>query len=230
MVCFAYSSMDVYAHTSPDNAVFSISPHSIELQKSDDYYKQLSNGALKNYGFVNNQTIQDCAFRPMILRHLQALRFLKAYLGTNGVYINGSKNSLGLWNNNDIYVWGGSQGGFLTLAVAAFDHDVTKITVESAWLCDIGGGDISSKMESVFRPSYTSALSYIDGLNMAKRISTNTEIQIISGLGDYVCPPSGHAILYNLLKEKYNVRWILRQGHTHGYSPIKQEEYTHSSK
>ena len=36
-------------------------------------------------------------------------------------------------------------------------------------------------------------------------------------MGDYTCPPSGVAILYNNIKSPKKIRWF--QGSTHGYVP-----------
>ncbi|MBS5529908.1 acetylxylan esterase, partial [bacterium] len=63
---------------------------------------------------------------------------------------------------------------------------------------------------------YVDALGYYDTINHAKRIKCPVEITR-AGLGDYTCPPSGVAILYNNIKSPKKIRWF--QGSTHGYVP-----------
>ena len=75
----------------------------------------------------------------------------------------------------------------------------------------------------------TAALRYFDPVNFAKRVNPRSRVEITrAGLGDYVCPPSGIAILYNNLKCKKSIRWV--QGSTHGYVPEeKHQEFKLSS-
>jgi len=44
-----------------------------------------------------------------------------------------------------------------------------------------------------------------------------------AGLGDYVCPPSGLAILYNNIKSPKNIVWV--QGSTHGFVPQNPQKF-----
>ena len=64
----------------------------------------------------------------------------------------------------------------------------------------------------------TAALRYFDPVNFAKRVSPKCRVEIErAGLGDYTCPPSGVAVLYNNLKCPKKINWV--QGSTHGYVP-----------
>ena len=76
-----------------------------------------------------------------------------------------------------------------------------------------------------WRPEFTDALGYYDPVNMAKRIHCKTSIT--SGLGDYVCPPSGLSVLYNNIKAPKTIQYI--QGSTHGYNPPKPKTQTLTS-
>ena len=69
-------------------------------------------------------------------------------------------------------------------------------TAHKPWCCDLGG--IRLNRLRGWRPDFTDALGYYDPVNMAKRIHCKTSIT--SGLGDYVCPPSGVSVLYNNIK------------------------------
>ena len=210
-----YGVSDLSPHASSTDIVLNVCAHSIELGREASYYSNLSNsgGALYNYCFKNNDSRNTCYFRTMILRDLQAVRFIKAYAGTTGVRINGSeKQSLGLWNGK-LRVYGGSQGAFQGIAVAALDHDVTDAYWWIPWMCDVNGAS------SIFRPSYTSALRYFDSVFFGKRISKDVNVTITMGLGDYICPPSGVLALYNQMGGR--VTMYCKQGMTHGYTPQK---------
>ncbi|MBO7311052.1 MAG: acetylxylan esterase, partial [Clostridia bacterium] len=151
-------------------------------------------------------------FRTMIMRDIQAVRFIKAYVGTEGVMINGEKKALGIWNG-ELRTYGGSQGGFQGIAISALDKDVTDAFWASPWLCDVAG------MRSVFRPQYTDDFRYFDSIYHARRVRENVNVHIISGLGDYVCPPSGVVALYNALKASATLEFY--QGMTHTYDSEK---------
>ena len=216
-----YGVEDLGPHASATDIVLNVSAHSIELGREESYYSNLSNsgGALYNYCFKNNDSRNTCYFRTMILRDLQAVRFIKAYAGTTGVRIEGSaKQSLGLWNGK-LRLYGGSQGAFQGIAVAALDHDVTDAFWWIPWMCDVNG------TSSLFRPSYTSALRYFDSVSFGKRISEKVNVTITMGLGDYICPPTGVVALYNALN--CHVTMISKQGMTHGYTPTRASTTTY---
>ena len=224
VVSFHYGSFDVSPLAAEGMATLSIAPHSIELQQDDAYYAEMEK-QYADYGFSGNETFQSTYFRKMILRHIQAVRFLKAYLGTDGVMINGEKVALDLWNGADLAVQGASQGGYLSLAIAGLDNDVNEVTVNAPWMCDIGGGSGNTRMRGIHRPGYNSALAYVDGGYLATRISSSATIKFISGLGDYSCPPSGHTAIYNALKDTHNIVWEVIQGKTHGFTPAQADTF-----
>ena len=216
VVFIGYSVGDITPHASAKNMVLTVAAHSLELNRESGYYTQLSNGVLDNYGFKNNDSRDTCYFRTMIMRDLQAVRFIKAYGGTDGVMIDGERSTLGLWNGK-LTLYGGSQGAFQGIAVAALDKDVTDAQWSIPWMCDIKG------MKSEFRPAYTEALSYFDSVFFGKRIDDSVNITILAGLGDYICPPSGVVAFYNALSGK--VTLTFEQGMTHGYYPPNTAVY-----
>lgn len=180
--------------------LLNINAHGIENGKDEDYYKGLKEGELKGYGFKadENAKPESSYFNGMVLRLVRALEFVKAQPE---------------WNGKDLSVGGGSQGGFQALAAAALDKDVTKCFAAVPWLCDLGG--ITLGRQRGWRPDYAEGLGYYDSVNMAKRIQC--PVSITAGLGDYVCPPSGVAVLYNNIKAPKTLEFI--QGKTHGYTP-----------
>ena len=201
-----YGVSDLSPYISPSNIVLNVCAHSIELGRESGYYKNL----LANYGFTGNENRDTSYFRTMIMRDLQAVRFIKAYAGTEGVNINGTKSSLGIWNGK-LKLYGGSQGAFQGIAVAALDKDVTDAYWYIPWMCDVGG------TASEFRPKYTDALRYYDTVFFSKRIDDKVNITLTAGLGDYICPPSGVVALFNEIGG--NVTMYFKQGMTHSFTP-----------
>lgn len=175
-----------------------INAHGLPNGKSKAFYSEIADGKLKGYGFHGNKTPESSYFCGMILRALRAAEIVKMQPE---------------WDGKNLIVFGGSQGGFQALLVAALDEDVTFCAANAPWLCDLAGfkqGRISG-----WRPAYTPALSFFDPVNHAPRIKAETVIDI--GLGDYVCPPSGITILYNSITAPKKLIYI--QGGTHGVNP-----------
>ena len=137
-------------------------------------------GKLRGYAFSveENSKPETAYFNGMMLRVMRSLEFVK---------------SRPEWDGKTLAVSGGSQGGLQCLSAAGLDSDVTECTAHKPWCCDLGG--IRLNRLRGWRPDFTDALGYYDPVNMAKRIHCKTSIT--SGLGDYVCPPSGESVLYN---------------------------------
>ena len=201
-----YGVSDLSPYISSSNIVLNVCAHSIELGRASSYYSNL----LANYGFTGNENRDTSYFRTMIMRDLQAVRFIKAYAGTEGVSINGAKSSLGIWNGK-LKLYGGSQGAFQGVAVAALDKDVTDAYWYIPWMCDVGG------TASEFRPKYTDDLRYFDTVYFGRRIDDKVNITLTAGLGDYICPPSGVVALFNEMGG--HVTMYFKQGMTHGFTP-----------
>ena len=188
-----------------------INAHGYELGKDADYYKEFyksikSNG--KNYAFdpKQNEDPETAYFNGMALRVMRSLQFLKA---------------LPQWDGKTLVVSGGSQGGLQTIWAAALDSDVSLALPNVTWCCDFAGPDLKKRLKG-WRPSYVPALNYYDSVFHAKRIKCPVTITR-AGLGDYVCPPSGLAILYNNLKAPKKIIWF--QGSTHGFVPKNPQKF-----
>ncbi|WP_052361607.1 acetylxylan esterase [Geminisphaera colitermitum] len=182
--------------------VLDINAHGIENGQPAEFYANLSETTLKNYAFnkQENATPETAYFYGIALRALRALEFIK---------------SQPEWDGKNLTVTGGSQGGFQALLVAGLDPDVTRCTAGKPWVCDLGG--ITINRLKGWRPDYTRALDYFDPVNHAKRIRADT--YITSGLGDYVCPPSGVTVLYNNIPDTTSKRIEYIQGATHRRYP-----------
>jgi cephalosporin-C deacetylase len=184
----------------PGIVSLTINAHGIANGQDEAYYNALRNGELKGYAFNQQQNAdpETAYFNSMMLRVLRALEFAK---------------SLPEWNGKDLIASGGSQGGFQALAAAGLDYDVTRCLAYKPWCCDLGG--VTMQRVGGWRPAWNAALAYYDPINHARRIRCDTYIS--SGLGDYVCPPSGLSVLFNNLAGPKKIEFV--QGMTHGFEP-----------
>jgi cephalosporin-C deacetylase-like acetyl esterase len=176
--------------------IFTINAHGIENGRDPEYYKELQASDLKGYAFdkEENAEPQTAYFHGMALRVLRALEFVK---------------SLPEWNGEALLASGGSQGGLQALWAAGLDPDVTACHVSKPWCCDLGG--VTLGRTQGWRPDDTPALGYYDPVYHARRI--RCPVEIISGLGDDVCPPSGLSVLYNNIPAPRSIEYV--QGMTH---------------
>lgn len=189
-------------YTSPGTLMLCINAHGIENGREPEYYKGLPLG---KYGFDadENAKPETSYFLGILLRVVRSLEFLKEQPE---------------WNGKDLIVSGGSQGGFQAIAGAALDKDVTKCFVNVPWFCDLGGP--SAGRIKGWRPDDADGLAYFDTVNLAKRVKAATTIS--AGLGDYVCPPSGVAVLYNNLGGEKRLEFV--QGKTHQFTPKNSQK------
>ena len=184
-----------------------INAHGIENGQSPEFYQNLRDTTLRGYAFnkEENSDPETAYFNGMFLRIIRALEFIKAQPE---------------WNGEVLIVTGGSQGGLQCISAAGLDPDVTECYPVVPWCLDLGGRNW--KRLGGWFPEWTDALGYYDAANHAKRIKA--KIVIDSGLGDYVCPPSGQMVLYNNLKSPKKLTFS--QGRTHGYQMPNAEKFT----
>ncbi len=177
-----YSVRSAQVRESPKAICFFVNAHGIENNRDAAYYKALEQGELQHYGFRDeeNQKPESCYFNNMILRDLRALEYAR---------------SLPEWNRKEIYLIGGSQGAFQTVAVAGLSEGITSCDISIPWFCDLGGVKIGRVRG--WRPEYAPGLGYFDTVNFARRVKC--PVKITAGLSDWVCPPSGVWVLYNNL-------------------------------
>ena len=148
-------------------------------------------------------------FNGMVLRVKRALQYLKTVKG---------------WNGKDLIASGGSQGGLQTIWAAACGEGVTRAESGITWNCDMYTNgklrkDPSLKLaaDGWYIP-WVDALGYYDAAIFGKRIPKTCRTVITrAGLGDYCCPPTGLAKLWNNIPGNKEIHWV--QGSQHGYVP-----------
>lgn len=206
-------------------ATLNVAAHSMELGQDRSYYVELSQGKLKDYAFnpQYNSSAETVYFREMLLRDVQAMRFMKRYFGSDGP----DSRFRGLWDDvlkKQITLSGGSQGGFQCAAVSVLEPGVSWMNIYAPWLCDIGGYGVNGRQESVYMPAWTEAMEYYDSINFAKRIPCATYIRTV-GLGDYTANPAGVTAFFNNMNPKVNREISYVQNRTHSYNPIDADQY-----
>ena len=165
----------------------------------------------QSYAFdpAQNRDPEVAYFNGMVLRVKRGLQFLKTVKG---------------WNGRDLIASGGSQGGLQTIWAAACGEGVTCAESCVTWNCDMyTNGKL--RMDQALKLAangwyipWVDALGYYDAANFAKRIPKSCRTVITrAGLGDYCCPPTGLAKLWNNIPGNKEIHWV--QGSQHGYVP-----------
>ena len=160
-----------------------------------------------------NKDPEVAYFNGMVLRVKRALQYLKTVKG---------------WNGKDLIASGGSQGGLQTIWAAACGEGVTRAESGITWNCDMYTNgklrkDPALKLaaDGWYIP-WVDALGYYDAAIFGKRIPKSCRTVITrAGLGDYCCPPTGLAKLWNNIPGNKEIHWV--QGSQHGYVPPAYE-------
>ena len=179
-------------------ATFSVCAHSLDCEraKTDSIYLKQKESGNTIFHDVSNRDKEKSYFRGMILRDLQAARFMVEYFGDKGA---GDGKGKGMWNGEVFAATGGSQGAFQSIAVAALDKNITFVRAGIPWMCDVNGsngGD--NRRKSTFIPNYQTAMEFYDTTSFAHLITC--EVMVVASLGDGICPASGVVAFYNALK------------------------------
>ena len=202
--------------------VFNPIAHSIDANSNSAYYTGYNNGDLNCYGGLYtsgaNTDRDEVYFKNMILRDIQALRFVTDYFGADGE---------NLWDGETVRIEGASQGGFRTAALCALASDVgveiTSAYIDMAWLCDINA-EANGRISSRFWPEFTySAMQYYDTVFFGYDIEC--EVEMRAGLGDDIALPTGVTALYNAIASS-NKSITYVQNREHGSSGTFNESFT----
>lgn len=127
--------------------------------------------------------------------------------------------SLPEWNGNEVGVSGASQGGFLSLAVAALDNRITFLAPVHDAMCDY---EVALKKKACGWPHYfyqvdkpdmdkVKGARYYDGINFARRVKCPGWYSF--GYNDEVVPPSSAYSVYNVVNAPKNLSIYQMTGH-----------------
>ena len=127
--------------------------------------------------------------------------------------------SLPQWNGTDVGVTGASQGGFLSLAVAALDKRITFLAPVHDAMCDY---EVALQKKACGWPHYfynvdnpdkkkVEGARYYDGINFAKRVTCPGWYSF--GYNDEVVPPSSAYSVYNCVNAPKTLSVYQMTGH-----------------
>lgn len=166
---------------------------------SNAYHENMWTNVMQGYGWRNTKSKTANDQYLMVMRDVRAVSFVK---------------TLPQWDGRNLSVGGGSMGGYRSIALAALDGDVSKCSPDYPWMCDIAGRPVYGRIGGML-PPYTDELAYLDGVNLAMRITC--PVNFVFGLADYICPPSGIMVLYRNIRGPVSVKYSHNVGHGCGY-------------
>lgn len=212
IVFFGYgvSAISMGASGGKEGIILSVNAHGFLNGQPEAYYAGLAQGELKDYAFndTENQDPETTYFNGMMLRLLRSLDYVK---------------SLPEWNGRDLAVEGHGQGGMQAAIAAGLDSQVTRCVAKQPWMCDVGGAALGH-LRGNWHIKPTPALLYYDPVYHIARYKG--DLRILAGLGDYVCPPSGMAALFNAAKGPRKI--IYTQGAIYTRN-ARGEEFVHTA-
>ncbi|MBS1368654.1 MAG: acetylxylan esterase [Lentisphaeria bacterium] len=181
-----------------DRIVLSVNAHGFLNGQPREYYSNLSKGELKSYAFSQkeNEDPETTYFNGMMLRLIRSLEYVK---------------SLPEWDGKNLRVEGHSQGGMQTGFAAGLDGDVTEAVLNQPWMCDIGGAAMGH-LRGTWHIRPTEALKYYDTIYHMRRY--NGKVRLMAGLGDYVCPPFGMAVIFEEAQGPKEIIYTQSAGHS----------------
>jgi cephalosporin-C deacetylase-like acetyl esterase len=126
-------------------------------------------------------------------------------------------------DQNQLGIWGGSQGGGLSFATAALDQRIDYCVADIPWLGswetyftlshedqDDMEAWIAAKEDRTFE-GMLKTLSYFDTVNLADRIRCPTYMGV--GLQDAICPPTISFAVFNRVRGPKKFRIYPKAGH-----------------
>lgn len=181
-------------YTAPGKCiVLEIGIHGVPVTMEQKVYDDLANAALNGYWDTNLENPDRNAYKRVVTGAVRGVDMIA---------------SLDEWDGKIVGVTGSSQGGFLSLAVAALDKRVTFLAAVHDAMCDyeaelhgVAGGwphyFYHAKMNAITKARLEGA-RYYDGVNFARRITVPGWYSF--GYNDEVVPPTSAYGLYNTIK------------------------------
>jgi cephalosporin-C deacetylase len=206
-------------HAADGWLTLNIEPHDIPIDRSEQYYKELYAGPLKNYWMIGNEDRDTSYYLRMYLSCVQALQYLQARPD---------------WNGKTLVVMGASQGGQQTIATAALHpQGITAVFPLVPAACDMYAPSIgrASGFPVWWNQTWGNrdankvheASKYYDPCNFAGRIKC--PVLIGTGLHDDAAPPSSVLAAANQITAPKQLIILPTSGHENVNG--SQEPYNH---
>lgn len=189
----------VTRHAKEGWLVLNINPHDLPIDQEEEFYKDQSNNALKNYWSIGNESRYSSYFLRMYLSCYRAVEYLKQHPS---------------WNGKTLAVMGDSQGGQQSLMIAGLHPDITAAMALVPAGFDMLGPELGRKggwpqwydqTEGKDADEVHTASKYFDVTHFIPNIKCPVLVGV--GLLDETCPPEG--ILAGLNQLKSNKEIIL---------------------
>ena len=174
-------------------------------------------GKSEDVGGVRGNTLHGQIIRGLIENDPHKLLFKDIFLDT--AQLAGIIMEMDEVDENNVFAYGDSQGGALTLACAAFETGIKKAAIWYPFLSDYKRVWELDRVDRAyvelkeffrkFDPRHENEdkifelLGYIDVQNIVKRIKC--DVLMFSGLMDEVCPPSTHFAAFNKITSNIKV-------------------------
>ena len=171
--------------------------HSMPNGESAEFYQALQSGALKRYGFdeEENKRGETTYFVKMILRDLAALHFLERHE---------------LLNGKDYIFVGSSQGGMQACNVAAQFEKATAVIMNVPGFSDVLGDSLAGRRKNAMPKG--EGVAYYDTAVAAPLLKCPA--YIIAGLGDPLCNASTEMALFNAIRAPKYIEFYQNKIHS----------------
>lgn len=185
--------------------VLEIGVHGIPVTMPQKVYDDLANGTLNSYWNNNIDNRDRNGYKRIVTGAVRGVDMIA---------------SLPEWDGKTLGVTGASQGGFLSLAVAALDKRVTFLAMVHDAMCDyeaelhgVAGGwpHYFYQNEKTATKAQIAGVRYYDGVNFARRITVPGWYSF--GYNDEVVPPTSAYGLYNTVKAPKTLSVYQMTGH-----------------
>ncbi|HAT61636.1 MAG TPA: acetylxylan esterase [Prevotella sp.] len=192
-------------YTAPGKAiVLEIGIHGIPVTMDQKVYDDLLNGALRSYSYTNLEDPDQNYYKRVVVGAVRGVDYI---------------SSLPEWDGKIIGVTGASQGGFLSLAVAALDKRITFLAAVHDAMCDYeselkgvaGGWPHYFLYDKDPTQQKINAVRYYDGDNFARRCHVPAWFSF--GYNDETVPPTSSYGVYNIYPGPKTLSVYQQTGH-----------------
>lgn len=175
----------------------------IPVDMPDEVYADLAAGALNGYPLFNVDNRDRYYYKRVVTGAVRAVDFVLDLPQCNG----------------NVATYGGSQGGFLSIAVTALHPQVKALVANFPALSDLSGfmHDRSGGWPGVLRtadrrtPEIIETLRYYDTVNFARLV--NVPGCYAYGYNDLTCPPTSILSVYNSISAPRTIIVVPVSGH-----------------
>ncbi len=181
--------------------------HGIPVREEVELYNNLSAGALRSYPFFNLDDKNQYYYKRVYLGCIRAVDFL---------------TQLDDVDQNNLMVWGGSQGGALSIVVAGLDKRIKHLVAIYPALSDVTGylhkraggwPHMFNKENAAFMATEAKIKNsaYYDVVNFAKQVKVPGFYTW--GYNDETCPPTSYYAAYNVINAPKDLYLVQETGH-----------------